>query len=670
MAAVPAASDSPAPPDPSGSAAALWLGAGAAVAACAWLVAPSVAWFDSGELAGAAVQLGVPHPTGFAAFCLGGHAAARLPLGSAALRVHLLGAACAVAAVALWLRPADRRTGWSARAGDALAAGLACALPLGVPALAMHMRAAEVYPPAWLLAAACVAAWAGLQGGARLHALAVAAGLGAGVHVEAAGIGGAFWLAAAWQERHRPAAIGRAAAVGLACAAAVLAYLPLAARRLPLLSWGDVQTADALWQHLTAATIRRAFAERMGIAQGWQALGALLLANGKWLLAPAALGAAAAWRTDRPWLLATAAVAAIDALFSAVVNPMGLRDQQAGLLLLLCLAVLAARIAWHLPAWPRVACLAALTVALQFAAPAAGANPDLLAGGRYADTLLARAAPARLLVTASDHAGSACAWLQGGEGVRPDAACVPGVFFRDDRQLRQQAAAHDRPQWAAAANQRNPQRRLQAWLAPELRAAPVSWQTGLSGEDAWASAALVPGEPWSELRWPLPLPADATAAARQLPASAAAVCAAAAGDPQCRSAPTLAGLLAAELAVHAAVWSRRDPPLGLALAEAAVRLWPSPKALNNLASMVVAADPARALQLAERALQIEPDYARAHRSAARACLRLRRVAAAVAHAEAAAAAIADRDERALWLQQLLSGADPADRGPFAAMLGL
>ena len=67
-------------------------------------LAPGVAWFDAGELAAAAVEPGVPHPTGFPTFLLAGHTLGRLPLANGALRVHLLGALAAVCAAWLWRR--------------------------------------------------------------------------------------------------------------------------------------------------------------------------------------------------------------------------------------------------------------------------------------------------------------------------------------------------------------------------------------------------------------------------------------------------------------------------------------------------------------------------------------------------------------------------------------
>lgn len=648
-----------------------------------WLLAPSVAWFDSGELAAAAAQLGVPHPTGFPGYCLAGHTLARLPLASSALRVHLLGVVCATAAMALWLYAAQLplRT-----AGSRFAATLTiCVLPWGVPALAMHLRSAEVYPPVWLTAAAAVWAHACLTAPQRLWVLAALAGVGAGLHVEAVLLPALLWLvaAAACYRLPRPL-LGKpllgSLALALLVALAAVAYLPLAAYRQPLLQWGDPASLSGLWDHLTAASIRQAFGDRIGgDRSGGAALGHLVWLNGKWLLAPAALGLAAAWHPQRRWAAATLVVVIADAVYSALINPMGLRDNQAGLVALCGLCALAGRGLLALPVafGPRAAVVPAVVavMAIAFAVtglsnqPACG-QTDLAVGGRWADRLLQRAAPAQVLVTASDHGGSACAWLQTGENVRPDVACVPGVFLRQDRQLLQLARSRQRPQWLAAAGQPQSARRLQQWLQPEMRSAAVGWQPGLAAEDSWIAGAEVPGLPWAQLALPGPTAERARQVAANLPAAATTLCALLDAGAQCAQAPTLSAALSAELAVYAASWARRDPLVALALARAAVGMHASAKALHNLAILLLPVDPAGALQLALRALTTEPDYVRAHRVAARACLATGDLVAAADHARQAARAIADPAERALWLQTLAAEAQPALRSVFAAMLGL
>ena len=644
---------------------------GMAIAAGVWLLAPSVAWFDSGELAAAAVQLGVPHPTGFPLFCLSGHALGRVPLASAALRVHALGLVCAAAAVWMWLGAlVPAKPAW--RAAAAL-------LVVAVPALALHVRASEVYAPVWLAAAAVVAAWVELPTGQRVWAMAAVAGLGAGVHVEAALLGAIGWMAAVMAARRggwRP--VAGSVLLGGAVAAMAMAYLAVAAWRLPMLSWGDVRTLPALRDHLTAASIRHAFANRMG--GGWAdlaALGHLLWRDGAFLVAPAVVGAVTAWRTARAAALATLAVVLVDATYSVLVNPMGLRDDQAGLLVLLALVVFAAVGVANLAAATLPSRVApALTAAVLLAWTVSGlekrphwGQSDLAAGARYADALLQRAAPAQLAVTASDHAGSGCAWLQSAEGVRPDVACVPGVFFRDDRQLAQVSAAHNRPLWRKAYAVHQPAQRLQVWLQPEMNTQAVAWQPGLASEDALIGAAVLPGLPWSALRLPVPKADAARTAALGLPDAATRLCAQAAGDRQCAGSPTLADALAADLAVHTAAWARRDPAVAVALGEAAVALSAQPKALHNLAILLVATAPARALGLAEQALQRQPDYLRAHRVAARACLQLVDLGRAADHARAAMAS-ADKAERRLWMEELVAEVAPGQRDKLRQALGL
>lgn len=641
-----------------------WVGPALALAALCWLLAPSVAWFDSGELAAAARSLGIPHPTGFSAFVLAGHALGELPLASGALRVHLLGALCSVLAVVCWRRALG--VPWPTGTRPALAEGLTCLLPLSVGALSLHIRAAEVYPPTWLVAAA--SAWVWQWGARRGPMLALLAGLGACVHVEAALIPGLAALAALVADGQRsPRTLtlqgAVAQAVGAAAGALTLVYLPLAAGRDPLFSWGDVRSLPALIDHLTAASIRTAFAQRMGDASGGlAALAHLIARDGRWLLAPALLGVAAMWRLRRAAVVPTLALMAVDAVYSAFVNPMGLRDDQAGLLVLLGLCVLAAEGFFALARWlpagdvlGAVAAVALIVGGLQQRGDHWG-QADLQAGAGMADLLLQRAAPGQVSITSSDHASSACIWLQAAEGVRPDAPCVPGVFLRDDRMTAQQARVWGRSQWLSAIGKVAPAARLGAWLPAEARAAPVRWELGLAPEDGAIAGAYRPGLVWGQVVAP-----DLPAAAVQpdLATQAAAVCALVTGDPGCGPSPTLRAALAADLAVQAARAAGADGALALHLARAAARLDPTPKALNNLASLLMAEDPSQALALCEQALDREPDYLRAHRTAARAAARLGDPQALARHLKPALDHAGP--EGAKWLESLRQDAAPGVR---------
>lgn len=634
-----------------------WLGPAAALAVYVWLLAPSVAWFDSGELAASAVQLGVPHPTGFAAFVLAGHTAARMPLADAALRVHLLGAICGVLAVVTWRRALGRP--WPSGWRTALNETAACLLPLGIGALAMHLRATEVYPPTWLVVA--VAVWVWRYGGERRAAmLAALTGIGLAVHVEAALLCAPMALAA-WCLR--PRRWWQVTAWGLAGALPLLA-LPLLALRAPYLSWGDVRTGPALLAHLSGMSIREAYAARIGGSLAdLEALARLAATQAGWhLLLAAVLGGVALARDAqrRSVLAPTVWVVLGDALYALTVNPMGLRDQQAGLLLLLGASVLAGIAVEHAVASaPRWAWLAPLLLAAWtghgMAAQAEG-QADLRAGSRYADRLLENAAPGGVLVATADHTAAACQWLQGASGVRPDVACVPGAFLRDDRMVRQQAEATGHSALLSAAGKSGAER---SWSWLRAAAAPVGWQPGLAAEDQAVRAHVRAGWPWSALAAEVSA-TTAMDAARALPSLMTAACQSDTGDPMCHTAPTWAGLLSVELSVHAAQWAGRDRGLARQLAEHAVALAPTPKALHNLAVLLVDDDPQRALALAELAVDRQPDHLRAHRAAARAAVHLGAREKAMAHASAAVAEMTAAEATA-WLTSLARSAPPAWR---------
>lgn len=634
-----------------------WLPPAIALAAGLWLLAPSVAWYDSGELAAAAVQLGVPHPTGFPAWVLGGHAFSRLPLANGAVRVHLWGAFAGIAAAWIWLKALNpqRPKGFS----PGLAESAAVLLPWSVPALALHMRAAEVYAPAWLICAAAL--WVATRGPApRLPALALLAALGGAVHVEAALIPLGLLIWTAMRDRRG----WRAALLLAAIASLALLYLPLAAQRAPGLNWGNPRDLPALWDHLTAASIRAAYDDRIGNSGGWATLGRLLADQGRWLAAPAAIGLAALARQRPSVAAATAAVMTADALYSALVNPMGLRDQQAGLLVLLGAAVLAAHglgaiAAFAFVGWPRSAALAqtACLAGLLLGGLGSGAGQaDLRAGARYADSLLRHAQPDQLLVTSSDHASSACQWLQTAEGSRPDALCLPAAFLRDDRATRHLARQRQRPELLPAVGLPAGTARTAAWLTPFAQRGTVAWEPGLPPEDSLVEPGLAADLPFSALA---PLSAQARRElALALPDTATRACADITGDPQCAPSPTLQVAWSSALAVFAGHWSRRDPAVALVIARAAVHLQPSAKALGNLAALEVEIAPALALAHCRQALQILPDYVRVHRTCARAAVRAGRADLAREHALAALPTLSDAKARAAWLTGLRQEASP------------
>ncbi len=180
-----------------------WLAFALLAALAATIAAPGPAFFDSGELAATAIELGVPHPTGFPVFNLLGHLCALLPLGPIATRVHLAGGMAAAAAAVLWLTtlgvraeaPGLLRPGTPIRGAVWLA--LLAAPPLLAPAVTRHVRAAEVYPLVWLHAAVVVTAMVRLRGGRRAGAVLALVAIAASIHAEAVLIAGVALLVAA-----------------------------------------------------------------------------------------------------------------------------------------------------------------------------------------------------------------------------------------------------------------------------------------------------------------------------------------------------------------------------------------------------------------------------------------------------------------------------------------
>ena len=626
--------------------------AGLAVALLVWLLAPSVAWFDAGELAASATTLGVPHPTGFPLFHFGSHPLLLLPLGPLALRMHLAGALAAVAACALWWRTlAPARVGGVAWLGAML-------VPLLAPSVAMHVRGAEVYAWVWLHAAVLVAAVVQLRGARRTTAIWALGGVGALVHAESAGLAAcaAVWVTgiAPKGQRLRPAAMGAALAVG---AAAGLAYLPLAASRMPRLSWGDVRDLDSLWAHLSAASIRHAFSDRMGTgvadaarmfaAQLWRDLGPLAFA--------ALPGAVLALRHSRLAGWATVALIGLDIAYALVLNPMGLRDGQVGLIAEIGLALLGwvalisalRHVRSCVPARPPLAATATALILGSLIGVrvqrllAVAPNADLRAATHLADGLFADVPPGSLLLASSDQRASACIWQQVAVGARPDSRCVPLVFTRAPRMASWLAETGSGAYFLAAGARlrraTTPRLRaaaLGAWLRPAVDAGPVLWERGHSFEDAQVGDHLRPGYPWDELTPSRGAPATVAdfAAAR---AAAHDACVRA-GEGVCRSHRPATSAIGSWATLWGAWLLRKQVSEAPAYLEAAVAWAPaSAPALNNLAVLRMNhGASATALALCERALTAQPDYHRAHRTAARAALRAGRSGASLRHAAA------------------------------------
>ena len=343
-----------------------------------WLtLAPGVALVDSGELIVAAHNLGVAHPPGFPFYIMLAHLATMIPIGSVAVRVNFASALFAALASAvvtliaaealLTARLASVRSGKQApdrkhrekkradshrlqtastpdSGGIGLAACLASGLLLAFSrTLWAYATIAEVYTLNTLLISGIfllVFHWRRLaiseaaqprntklisKDDRWLNAAAVLFGLGLGVHHVSVGLmlPALAWLVLASQG---PAfflskRLLRAAMFAFA-GLAVYIYLPIAASRSPIMNWGDPQTLQRFWWHITGNQYQIFFtfsSERMG-----QHLGEFFILFGRefgpWFLAIGLLlalsGAVALFKRDWKAFVFVALVIVCDVVYS------------------------------------------------------------------------------------------------------------------------------------------------------------------------------------------------------------------------------------------------------------------------------------------------------------------------------------------------------------------
>ena len=385
----------------------------------AWSAAPGLTWLDAGELGAAAWELGVAHPPGFPVFAQVHAAVMRLlPLGDVAFRGNV--ASGLWAAVTLGLVYGAGRALGAGRLATAAGAALLALSPLW----ALHATTIEVYSGAAAIAAAMVWAAARARDDARWGlAAALLVGLAAGHHAELRIFSLLVVLAVLAARRDRRE-LGLSAGFVLLGGLALL-QLPLRAAARPWRNWGDPASPAALWDHVSGARIRMAYADEFAVfdLDAVAQLGDQLATHAPVLVLLGLVGFALAVR--RTWLLLLVWVA--DCVYATTLNPMGLRDLQNGVPGLVMLAIGAAvALDWSIRRG-RLAGIggAALAVGLTVA----WSEPP---GARRADRGLARlidagsdaAPPEALALVASDSFASGWAFAQVVEGARPDLAVV------------------------------------------------------------------------------------------------------------------------------------------------------------------------------------------------------------------------------------------------------
>jgi hypothetical protein len=650
-----------------------------------FFLAPAAAFFDSGELATTAVELGVPHPTGFPIFNLSGHLFSLLPFGGGALRVNLLGMCATCCATVALLVAAGCVLETSALASIVALAGCGL-LCLAAPSVLRHARAAEIYPLVWLHAAGCLAAWLQFGGYRRAAVLAGLLGIGSMLHAESllfAGVFGLFALIAALRTEGAPSLkLLIAGVVVTALGVLGVVYLPLAANRPAAFSWGDTSHWPEVWAHLTAASIRTAYRDEMGSGLYASALG---LAAGLWrdigvVVGAVVVGVVVAARRDWRQFTAIAAIVVIDVGYSVLINPMGLRDEQCGNIAALGLLALAALglaetgralvgrdKRWL---WPVAVALLAVGVGRASVAVEQRPNGELRAADGLVHRTVDAIAPGGLAIVASDHVASLCSHAQIAEGSRPDALCAPAVFTRDRRMLRVLARRGERGFGAArevlqsATDRAAMANAMAAWVRPAIRAKALAWELGSAAEDAQILSHWLPGFPTGRVVADKPTDqmfSSHLAAARR---AAEAWCPADAEDcPTDGDAASYVGRWAS-LTASAALKLRRpgaEDLLHFALSRA-----PSDRSvLNNYAVFLnITGDAAAALKTCIRALRLHPDHHAILRTATRAALAVGDTPKALRFARAYLVTPPGRRSGARWLRGLLAGAPPRVRDRF------
>jgi hypothetical protein len=418
-------------------------------------MAPGLTFGDAGDLATAAYQLGVPHPTGYPLYTLLGALWIRLiPLHDPAWRMNLLSAACASLAVgALYLAALEFL---SSRRAAALAAGVFAVCPT----FWSQAVITEVYALHVLLVALFLLTLARYRSEPTTRR---------GVHV--ALIYGcmlahhllSIWLLpgiVAYLLMLRQGARERPVRLGWGWTALVpllmYAYLPWAALRDPPWNWGDPRTPQRFVAHLTGALYRDKMVRPSASGVGARLSGYLGLRHGSefaasaqfpWIilwLAPLGLIRLARRRPDVSLMVILWYIAVL--LWSALYS---IRDIEAYFLtahmitalwlaegvevLVQVSRALAMRASgserWHLWLARGTTGLAVCTVLISGTANLAGADRSqdtaaIVRGRSVLETLPANA----LLVLSGDTWGFPAAYCRYVLGIRPD---VRLLFYRD-----------------------------------------------------------------------------------------------------------------------------------------------------------------------------------------------------------------------------------------------
>jgi hypothetical protein len=273
-------------------------------------------------------------------------------------------------------------------------------------------------------------------------------GFAPGLHVTA-GVSVALLCLGAWVHEGARLATLRTRVPLVAIGALIIAYLPLASARNPVLDWGDPETPARIFQHLSAARIRGAsHLDGMMLADAPPALLVVRQWLESWPLVPAALLALTIGLRRAPLaVLAPVALLCADLAYAVWINPMGAADRQVGHVALASTALLGgAGAAWigsrlrSRGAWARAAFVmlcGGLAGVMLSRVPRAELADGYAAGELFGSGgPLAAVPPRALVVCTNDDACAAGLFALAVEAVRPDVDVAPGQHLWDATVLR------------------------------------------------------------------------------------------------------------------------------------------------------------------------------------------------------------------------------------------
>jgi hypothetical protein len=218
------------------------LSTGLALAVYLRTMAPTITFrhygADSGDLVTAAINLGVPHPTGYPLYTLLAHVFTRLP-GEPARNVNLFSALCGALAVGVVFWAAYRLI--DTREGGGLLALVGAFSAAGVLAFGQLLWSqatiAEVYSLNTLWATAVLAALL-LSGPVQPYLVALVCGLGLAHHLTAIWVLPALWPYVGTLRRWLTPRRASVLILCFLCGPLAYLYVPLRARIHPVPNWG------------------------------------------------------------------------------------------------------------------------------------------------------------------------------------------------------------------------------------------------------------------------------------------------------------------------------------------------------------------------------------------------------------------------------------------------